>query len=124
MTKDTLYMGELEPEEERLIDPMVQGLKSKINRHSAIGSKKMCSLMKQAGYDITQLKLRQVIHVIRVRGLVKCLIHSPEGYYITASMRDGRRHTTEMRRKVKLLDLEEKALTEQFNEYYAPRMFK
>lgn len=116
-------MGELETEDEILIDKVVEGLKTKINRENGIGIKTMCGKMKAAGYDVTQAKLRQVIHVIRVRGLVKCLVRGPEGFYITASMSDGQRFTREMRRQLRLLTAEEKALTDQFNEYYSPQLF-
>lgn len=118
-----LYMGALQPEDERYIAPMVAGLKDKINRQNAIGSKKICGKMKTAGYEISQEKIRQVIHVIRVRGLIKCLVHDSNGYYITASMRDGQRFTKEMRVWMELIEAEEKALTEQFNEYYSPQIF-
>ena len=116
-------MGELEPKDERFINLIVMGLKNKINTDRAIGARAICAKMKKAGYDITQSKLKQVMHVIRVRGWIKCLVHGPKGYYITASMKDGQRFTGDMRREIRLLQAEEKALTEQFNEYYSPGMF-
>ncbi len=123
MTSAKPYMGELKAGDERLIKPVVEGLKTKINKRKAIGLKTMCAKMTKAGYEITQSRLKQVIHVIRVRGLVKCLVDGPKGYYITASMRDGQRITSEMRRSIKLIQAEETALTEQFNEYYSPQLF-
>jgi len=116
-------MGELNAKDEKLIRQMVRSLKDKVNRKNGVKIKFMCIKMKAAGYEVTQVKLRQVIHVIRVRGLVKCLIHGPEGYYISVSMRDGQRMTGDMRNRIRLLTAEEKALTEQFNEYYSPQMF-
>jgi len=116
-------MGELSPEDEKFIGPIVYGLRNKINRENSIGARKMCSSMKLAGYVIDAAKIREIIHVIRVRGLVKCLVHGPKGYYITASMQDGQRFTGQLRKHAERMDMEEKALTQQFNEYYSPGLF-
>jgi len=117
------YMGELLPGDERFIGPIVHGFQNKINRKNAIGAREICAKMKQAGMPLTEKRLRKVIHVIRVRGLVKCLIYGPKGYYISSSMNDGRRFTGEMRKKIKLMQDEEAAMTAQYNEYYSPQIF-
>ena len=67
-------MGDLSAADEHLIPIIVRGLKDKINPENAIGAKKIVGAMKSKGYDITIEKLRRIIHVIRVRGLITYLI--------------------------------------------------
>lgn len=120
---NSLYMGELVPEDEKLIGPIVKGLKDKVNEQNAVGPKTISSKMKIVGYDISQEKLKQVMHVIRVRGLVKCLIDGPNGYYITAGLKEWTRYSLLMKGKIHRLEIEHKALSEQFKEYHSPRLF-
>jgi len=59
------------------------GLNRKIGKLNAITNKDICLSMKQAGYKLTDARLRKIIHHIRVNNLIPLLIATSKGYYIS-----------------------------------------
>lgn len=73
---------ELTDYEKKLVNPIVNGLKTKIGVNNAITNKKMVAKMKDAGYKISEVRIRKIINYIRTKKLLLNLISSSKGYWI------------------------------------------
>ena len=49
-----------------LLPMIVRGLQKRIGKESAITNKKMCVAMKERGYDISDARLRKIIHHMKI----------------------------------------------------------
>lgn len=116
--------SELTEEEEWLMHKMVKWLQPKINKQNAVSARQMVKGMRAQGYNITEVRIRKIIHEIRVRGLVKCLVAGGRGYYITVDMREGEAYIRSLTQRINSIEAIRKAMVDQFAEYYSPRLFK
>ena len=66
-----------------LIPILVKGLSNKIGKDNAITNKTMVSKLKELKYEVTEVRIRKMINYIRHKGLVKNLIATSVGYYIS-----------------------------------------
>lgn len=72
-------------ERNELLPVVVAGLRNKVGREKAVTSGYICSRLRAAGYKVDGARLRKVINHIRLTGLVRRLIATSEGYYISNS---------------------------------------
>lgn len=115
---------ELTDDEQAMVAPIVSGLRTKINKENAITNGEMCRSMRAHGYKITPVRMRKIIHHIRVNGLVKCLVSTSKGYYITGDIREGADYVKSLEQRIASIEQVRQALADQFGEYYAPPLFK
>lgn len=68
-----------------LLPVICRGLRNKVGEGKAITNVAITRAMKDAGYQLTEARLRKIINHIRVNGMVTCLIATSKGYYIATS---------------------------------------
>lgn len=68
--------------EQNLCPIIARGLSTKIGKDKAITNKQICTAMVNAGYKLSDSRLRKIINHIRISGMVKCVIATSDGYYI------------------------------------------
>lgn len=69
--------------EEKVLVPVVaRGLAAKRGRKNAVKNKYICERLTEKGYKIDEIRLRKVVNHIRIKGIVKCLIATSNGYYV------------------------------------------
>ena len=66
-----------------LVPQVVEILKNKIGKQNSITNDKIREIINQHKAILTNSRLRQIIHYIRIKGLVKCLLATNKGYYIS-----------------------------------------
>lgn len=66
-----------------LVPQVVEILKNKIGKQNSITNDKIREIINQHKVILTNSRLRQIIHYIRIKGLVKCLLATNKGYYIS-----------------------------------------
>ncbi len=66
-----------------LIPILVKGLSNKIGKENAITNKTMVAKLKEANYDVSEVRIRKMINYIRLKGLVKNLVATSVGYYVS-----------------------------------------
>lgn len=71
-----------EYEEKELVPVVARGLAAKRGRHNAVTNKYICEKLTDKGYKIDGIRLRKVVNYIRIKGIVKCLIATSNGYYV------------------------------------------
>lgn len=76
---------DLNAKELELVDPFVNGLKTKIGKKNAISNKQMIKAFKDHPdfqISIGAPRVRKIINYIRNKGLVKRLCANSKGYYV------------------------------------------
>lgn len=66
-----------------LVPQVVEILINKIGKQNSITNDRIREIINQHKVILTNCRLRQIIHYIRIKGLVKCLIATNKGYYIS-----------------------------------------
>jgi hypothetical protein len=90
-TKDLNY------EEKLLANQIAIWLKGRAGKDMAITSKQMVRVMLEEGYKCTtERRIRKVINYIRTRGMVKNLIASTKGYYVSNDSFEIRRYRSSL----------------------------
>ena len=79
---------ELTEYELTLVQPMINGLETKIGMMNKITNNEMLQAMKSMGEKVTPSRIRKLIHFIRVKKLVPNLVSSNKGYWIATTMEE------------------------------------
>jgi len=66
-----------------LVPQVVEILINKIGKQNSITNDRIREIINQHKVILTNSRLRKIIHYIRIKGLVKCLIATNIGYYIS-----------------------------------------
>jgi hypothetical protein len=72
-----------EYEKETLLPAIVKGFEKRIGAGNAITEKTICRKMREAGYKLTGVTLRKIVHHIRQNHLINVLMGTSKGYYVT-----------------------------------------
>ncbi len=83
----------------KILPVMVVGLRTKLGVESAVTNRVIVTKMVESGYEITEPRVRKIIHHLRVNGLVPKLIASSKGYYIATDKNDLKRHIDSLSRR-------------------------
>ena len=75
-------------ERDTLLPVICRGLITKVGEAKAITNAAITRAMKGAGYQLTEARLRKIIYHIRVPGMIRWLIATSKGYYITTSRQE------------------------------------
>ena len=72
---------ELNKYELEVLQPIIiKGLKTKIGNEKAVTNQHICKCLKEKEYKITSARVRKIIHNIRAKDLIPCLIATSKGY--------------------------------------------
>jgi hypothetical protein len=77
-----------EYEEKTLVPVFIRGLITKVGKDNAITNGQIVTALKQAGYKISDTRVRKIINHIRINGLVQGVIATSDGYYIATSEKE------------------------------------
>ena len=69
--------------EQSLVPIFIQGLKTKLGKESAVTNDAMIAGLDKLGHKLNQARVRKIIAHIRNKQLIKGLMASSKGYYIT-----------------------------------------
>jgi len=72
---------ELNDDELNKVDTIVKGLGARIGKNNAITSSRICDKM-----NLTAVRLRKIIHFIRINGLLFGLCSNSKGYYMASNL--------------------------------------
>tara|TARA_R110002020_G_scaffold395633_1_gene605668 strand:- start:481 stop:867 length:387 start_codon:yes stop_codon:yes gene_type:complete len=80
---------ELNQYELEVLQPIIiKGLQNKIGNDKAVTNQYICDCLKEQQYKITNARLRKIIHNIRAKDLIPCLIATSKGYYISEDVNE------------------------------------
>ena len=74
---------ELNEDELKKVDSIIRGLSSKTGKENAVCSKVICEKM-----NLKPVRLRKIIHFIRINGLLFGLCSNSKGYYMASNLRE------------------------------------
>jgi hypothetical protein len=84
--------------EKNILMPIIyRGLKTKVGEAKAITNTAITRALKNAGYQLTEARLRKIINYMRVYGVIKWLIATSKGYYIATSVDEMRQYIESLR---------------------------
>lgn len=72
-------------ERDILLPIIAKGLSMRVGAKRAVRNKEIVSAMRNAGYELSDARLRKIINHIRCCGYVKCLVATSKGYYVATS---------------------------------------
>ena len=90
---------ELTDYELTLVPLMVNGLKTKKGKVNSITNKKMVIKMKALNHKINDVRVRKLIHHIRVNKLVPNLISSSKGYWIAENQEEVEKYLKSLKER-------------------------
>ena len=74
------YTFELTEYERETLQPMIiKGLKVRIGKENSITNKKICKALKDLRHEITEPRLRKIIHSIRANNIIPLLLSTSKG---------------------------------------------
>jgi rRNA-processing protein FCF1 len=91
---------ELTEKELKLVQPIVNGLKTKIGEINAISGGKIIVAMRSSGYKIDASRLRKIIHHIRVKRLIEKLVSTNKGYYIATTDEELKKYVESLNQRI------------------------
>ena len=99
-----------------LLPMIVRGLQKRIGKESAITNKKMCVAMKERGYDISDARLRKIIHHIRANDLIPLLLATSKGYYISQDNQEIENYIKSLQERANSIEFIKTCLQKQYSE--------
>lgn len=66
----------------KLLPAIVAGMKTKIGSENAITNSSIVKAMKKAKFKVTEPRVRKILHIIRVSGMIPGIVGTSKGYYI------------------------------------------
>ena len=77
------FTDELNDYERKVLLPkMIQCFEKHIGEETAITNREIVKKMQAHGYEITDARIRKIVHIIRRHSLVPCLVASSKGYFV------------------------------------------
>lgn len=70
-------------ERETLLPLFIQSFTPRVGRSKAVTNKEIVAALKKKGYKISDARVRKIINHIRTHDLVKGLIATSDGYYVS-----------------------------------------
>ena len=102
-----------EYEEKELVPVVARGLAAKRGRHNAVTNKYICEKLTDKGYKIDGIRLRKVVNYIRIKGIVKCLIATSNGYYVAENRKQIEDYTASLKGREESIHAVRVALSDQ-----------
>lgn len=106
-----------EYERDVLLPVLIKGLEKKIEVQNAIISKVAIAQLKAKGYKISGARWRKLMHVIRVSGMVKRVVATSNGYYITNELNELAKYNTSLTERIAHITSLKDALKDQADEF-------
>ncbi len=99
------------PDDEHIVMDIVNGLKRRVGKNMAITNKAIRAAMKEKrGVTISDIKMRDIIHYIRVKGLVVNLLSSSKGYYVSNDPEEITKYRESMKQRIRSMQMVEASM--------------
>lgn len=109
------HTQELNEYEEKTLQPIViRGLSTKLGKSSAITNKKICATLTEKGYEISDTRLRKIIHNIRANDLVPLLIATSKGYYVSSDEKEIRDYVQSLSERINSINFIKQSIQRQW----------
>ena len=83
------YTFELTEYERETLQPIIiKGLKVRIGKENSITNKKICKALKDLRHEITEPRLRKIIHSIRANNIIPLLLSTSKGYFVARDSKE------------------------------------
>ena len=90
--------ADLNEYELNILMPIVaRGLAAHVGRANSVTNRHICDRLTRAGYQIGDARLRKIVNYIRVKGIVKCVIATSNGYYVATNRADVSDYTDSLK---------------------------
>ena len=111
------FTYELTEYERKILQPrIVKGLSVRIGKDKAITNSAMCKALSDKGYDISEPRLRKIIHSIRIQGLIPLLLSTSKGYFVADNDEQIKNWCESMQQRINSQAQILKAIKEQYGE--------
>lgn len=80
-----------------LMPVVARGLAAHVGRENSVTNKHICDCLTKVGYQINDARLRKIVNYIRVKGVVKCVIATSNGYYVATNKKDVAEYTDSLK---------------------------
>lgn len=81
-----------EKERAEILPLVVQLLRGKVGKERAVKNRQLVKWLRSQDVKVTEVKIRKIIHIIHIEGLVKRLMATSRGYFVTTDIEEYRRY--------------------------------
>ena len=82
-----------------ILPRVIEMVKWRKGKENAVTNNKMINLLTAMGYNVTQPRIRKIINQIRMNGLVKNLLATSKGYYVSGDKKEINRYVLSLRER-------------------------
>lgn len=104
----TLFEDQTQPlskeEKEKTVPNFIKFLSVKIGKENAVTSAKIIQAYKDKGKEMSGAKVRKVINYIRMNNLIKGLIATSSGYYVSNDYKEIRQYINSLSDRIKAIE--------------------
>lgn len=104
-----------------LLPVLVRCLSVKNGRVNAVSSGHICRCMNEAGYKLSDARLRKLINHIRNNDLILGLMATSEGYYIAETEQELQDYEESLRGRIEAIESIRRAIVRQKNMMFQPQ---
>lgn len=117
------FTNELTAGEIKIAEIVAQALNKRVGKNKIVTNGQMCQGLKaNKGIKISEVRIRKIIHELRVKDKVKCLIATAKGYYICNDINELRQYVNSLQQRINSIEEIKTALSKQLNEFYQPSL--
>ena len=87
-----------------ILPKLISLVKWRRGKKNAVSNKKLINLLSAMGHDISQPRMRKMINQIRLKKLVKNLIASSKGYYVTDDPAEIKNYILSLRERAEAIN--------------------
>lgn len=117
------FTNELTVEEIKIAEIVANGLNKKVGKYRGVTNAQICKgLLNKKGIKISEVRIRKIIHELRAKHKVKCLVATSNGYYICYDINELRKYVNSLQQRINSIEEIKTALNKQLNEFYQPSL--
>jgi len=108
----------LNEEEIKLLPGFIKGLTTKIGKENSITNKEIRAKYKSIGINIPDARVRKIINHIRIKGYVKNLCATSNGYYVAKTKKEIEDYLKGLKERIESQNYVYQKLVEQYTENF------
>jgi hypothetical protein len=92
-------------EENTIVLPkVIELLKWRKGKENAVTNRKLVNLLTAMGHDVCEPRIRKIINQIRLKGLVRNLLATSKGYYVTNDEKEIRNYVMSLHERASAIN--------------------
>ena len=108
----------LNEDELKLLAGFVKGLSTKIGKENSITNKEIRAKYKESGIVVPDARVRKIINHIRIKGYVKSLCATSNGYYVAKNKAEFEDYLKGLKERIESQQFVYEKLIEQYSEFF------